>query len=96
MPVSRSGGECITDEHYMPTVLAYAGAGEDTTCNPNPVMEVNWRQACCLLCKATYRLHISAEIFSPSCISIEIKLSLAICSAALCCCRASAELLRLS
>ena len=30
----------------MPTVLAYAGVGEDTTCNANPVMEVNWRQVC--------------------------------------------------
>ena len=42
-----SGWECIVDEHYMPSVLAYAGVGEDTTCNSNPVMEVNWRQVCC-------------------------------------------------
>ena len=35
---------CITDEHYDPTVLAYQGVGEQTTCNPNSLVEVNWRQ----------------------------------------------------
>ncbi len=50
----------------MPSVLAYAGVGEDTTCNPNPVMEVNWRQACSLFCKATHRLHISTQMFDSA------------------------------
>jgi len=35
---------CITDEHYDPTVLAYQGVGGATTCNPNSLVEVNWRQ----------------------------------------------------
>jgi hypothetical protein len=35
---------CITDEHYDPTVLAFYGVGSETTCNPNSLVEVNWRQ----------------------------------------------------
>ena len=31
-------------EHYMPTVLAHAGVGEETTCNFMGIVEVNWRQ----------------------------------------------------
>ena len=31
-------------EHFMPTVLAYAGVGDNTTCHNNPVMDVNWSQ----------------------------------------------------
>ena len=31
-------------EHYMPTVLAYAGVGEETTCRNESIVEVNWRE----------------------------------------------------
>ena len=34
-------------EHYMPTVLAYKGVGEQTTCRNDSVVDVNWREVRC-------------------------------------------------
>ena len=40
----RSDRECQMCEHYMPTVLAFMGVGEETTCNGHGIVNVNWRQ----------------------------------------------------
>ncbi len=35
---------CVSDEHYLPTVLAAAGLGNETTCFGN-AMHVDWRRS---------------------------------------------------
>ena len=39
----REEGGCFSDEHWMPTVLAAAGAGGDTSC-ANDVMWADWER----------------------------------------------------
>jgi len=57
---------CITDEHYDPTVLAYQGVGGATTCNPNSLVEVNWRQYAWEPVRAPSRVHALAPLHCPN------------------------------